>query len=275
MKRPVLIAAALAASFGASAADNTTVTERDYNLPTCAAPVASVVVGEFKCKSANCMVENNNNPAAGLERLAQLASGQSTVRFPGVGEGMSAMLTTALKKTGCFDIQEREALNELQQELELVGKKVEVQQADFMISGSVTSINLATQSKSFGGGFIPVLGSVSKKKQLAELSVDLRIIDVNRAKLVDSITLDANNTTSSTSWGGAAWAGIGGMVGGMSNIKGTPMEEVLRDVLIRAASYSSKVIVAQKETGSEQQVGTTSPVQEAATATPASVEGSR
>ena len=51
---------------------------------------------------------------------------------------------TALKETGYFDIQEREAMDALAKELALVGKTVEVQQADFMISGAITSISMST-----------------------------------------------------------------------------------------------------------------------------------
>ncbi|GHA81635.1 CsgG/HfaB family protein [Cognatilysobacter bugurensis] len=244
----VVCLAALFASFAASAADPaTTVDQKQYELPQCDVPVARVVVGELKCKSAGCEAgSQGNDPVSGLERLARAASGNASVGYPGIGDGMGAMLTTALKQTGCFDIQEREALDELREELALVGKTVEAEQAEFMISGAITSIGTSTQSRSFGGGMIPVVGSIAKTKQQSELSLDLRIIDVNRAKVVSSETFVADNTTSSTSWGGAAWAGIGGMVGGMSNIKGTPMEAIVRDVLVRAASYASKGIVAHK-----------------------------
>jgi curli biogenesis system outer membrane secretion channel CsgG len=243
-----LLFAALAASSAAHAADPATrVDQKHYELPQCDVPVARVVVGELKCKSAGCEAGSQaNDPVSGLERLARAASGNASVAYPGIGDGMGAMLTTALKQTGCFDIQEREALDELREELALVGKTVEAEQAEFMISGAITAIGTSTQSKSFGGGLIPVVGSIAKTKQHSELALDLRIIDVERAKVVSSETFVADNTTSSTSWGGAAWAGIGGMVGGMSNLKGTPMESIVRDVLVRAASYASNGIVAQK-----------------------------
>ena len=37
-----------------------------------------------------------------------------------------------------------------------------------------------------------------------------------------------------------------GLVGGLSNLKGTPMEEVVRDVLARVASFSSLKLVESK-----------------------------
>jgi curli biogenesis system outer membrane secretion channel CsgG len=143
-----LVAMLMLASAGHASADSTTTGEKDYVLPKCSRPVASVMVGQLTCKSAACQPVSTQDPrAGGLMALAALASGNSSVSFPGVGEGMSAMLTTVLKETGCFEIQEREALDELNKELALVGKKVEVQQADFMITGAITSINLSTEKK--------------------------------------------------------------------------------------------------------------------------------
>ena len=36
------------------------------------------------------------------------------------------------------------------------------------------------------------------------------------------------------------------MVGGLSNIKGTPMEDIVRDVLARVASFSSMKLIKTK-----------------------------
>jgi curli biogenesis system outer membrane secretion channel CsgG len=163
--------------------------------------------------------------------------------FAGIGDGMGAMLITVLKETGCFEIQEREAMDELAKELALVGKKVEVQQADFMISGAITAINMSTERTALGGGFIPILGAFTRTTQTADIGMDMKIIDVNRAKVVESRTFVANNETSSTKWGGAAFGGIGLFAGGMSSIKGTPMEPIVRDILARVASFASTRLV--------------------------------
>lgn len=237
-------AVVLAVSMPTSAlADSTTTSEKDYALPKCSKPVASVMVGQLTCKSVGCQEAAPDRGAGGLAALAALASGQAQVTFPGVGTGMSAMLTTVLKETGCFDIQERETLDELNKELALVGKKVEVQQADYMISGAITSINLSTQRKQFAGGFIPILGSISTTTKTADLGLDIKVIDVNKAKVLQAKTFAGNNETSSYSFGAAAFGpGMGGL-GGMSNVKGTPMEDVIRDVLVRVASFTSKTLV--------------------------------
>lgn len=241
-----LLSALIAASAGAALADSTTTGEKDYALPKCSKPVASVMVGQLTCKSAACQTGQQDSRTSGLMALAALASGNSTVSFAGIGEGMSAMLTTVLKETGCFEIQERESLDELNKELALVGKKVEVQQADFMITGSITSINMSTEKKQFAGGWIPILGAISTTTKLADLGLDIKVIDVNKAKLLEAKTFTGNNETSSTSFGAAAFGPGMGLVGGMSSIKGTPMEDVVRDVLVRVASFSSRTLVSAK-----------------------------
>jgi curli biogenesis system outer membrane secretion channel CsgG len=247
-RRIVVGAVAWLLAGASQAADGTQVSERQYALPKCSVPVASVVVGKLACKAQACQpVEVSTGGNSGLLALARLAAsqeGRTSTSFAGIGDGMAAMLTTALKETGCFDIQEREAMDELAKELQLVGKKVEVQQADFMISGAITSINLNTDRSSFGGGLIPIVGAIRSTKHTADVGVDIRVIDVNRARVLESKTFQANNETSSTSFALGA-GGFGGLIGGgMSSIKGTPMEPIVRDVLAQVASFTANRLVA-------------------------------
>lgn len=205
--------------------------------------------GQVQLQGRGCK-EPETGRDGGLGALAQLArlanhEGDVPQTFPGVGEGMSVMLTTVLKETGCFDIQEREAMDELAKEPALVGKKIEVQQ-DFMISGAITSINMSTEKKSFGGGFIPILGTVGVTTKTADVGVDIKLIDVNRAKIVDSKTFQANNETTSTSFGAGGFGGAGLFGGSMSSLKNTPMEPIIREVLARVAHYTTTKLVAVK-----------------------------
>jgi curli biogenesis system outer membrane secretion channel CsgG len=102
---------------------------------------------------------------------------------------------------------------------------------------------MSTERSSIGGGFIPIIGGFTRTTQTADIGMDMKIIDVNRAKVVESKTFVANNETSSTKWGGAAFGGIGFGGGGMSSIKGTPMEPIVRDILARVASFASTRLV--------------------------------
>ena len=97
-----------------------------YVLPKCEKPVARVLIGKLSCKSSGCQSAASagaaNSQMAMLMALAN-AQGQGPDRSV-VGDDMAAILTTALKETGCFDIQEREAMEELAKKLALVGKKI-------------------------------------------------------------------------------------------------------------------------------------------------------
>lgn len=243
-----LFAVAFASVLSSAAIAETVVSEKDYNLPKCSKPVASVMIGNLTCKSAACQANAgaHDSRTGGLAAFAQLASGQAEGSFPGIGDGLSAMLTTVLQETGCFEIQDREALETLRQELALVGKTLEAQQADFMITGSITSISMSTQRKALGGGFIPVVGAISTTKKTADLGLDMKILDVQKAKVVDSKTFTGNNETKSYSMGAGGLGGGLGALGGMSNIKGTPMEGVVRDVLARVSSYVSLRLIEVK-----------------------------
>ena len=137
-------------------------------------------------------------------------------------------------------------MNWQKKKLALVGKKVDVQQADFMISGSITSLNMMTEKKQLGGGFIPVIGMFSSTTKTADLGLDIKVIDVNRAKIIDSRTFTANNETTSTSFGVAGFGGIGLLAGGMSSYKDTPLEPIIRDVLAQVASFTATRLVNLK-----------------------------
>jgi len=230
---------ALVAPLSALSADGTTVTTRTYDLPRCDKPVASVMVGKLACKAAACQPHpQSNHPLVQLAMAQQQGPNLTTV-----GDGMAAMLTTVLKETGCFDLQDREAMEEMAKELALVGKKMEVQQADFMITGAITSISMVTEKSRLGGGVIPIVGMISKTTQNAEIGLDVKVLDVNRGRVVEAKTFQANNQTSSTSFGGAGVGPGVGLIGGMQSLKGTPMEGIVRDVLAQVASFTATRMV--------------------------------
>ncbi len=264
MIRKVLVVSLGALAGLACAADGTKVTEKSYELPKCERPIASVVVGKLACKSAACQPPAQAAAGAQMNPLLQLAMAQAAAQqgqsanLAVVGEGMSAMLTTVLKETGCFDIQEREAMEEMAKELALVGKKVEAQQADYMITGAITSISMTRERKQLGGGVIPIIGAFSKTTEQAEIGLDIKVLDVNRAKLVEAKTFQANNESSSTSFGGAAWGGGALFGGAMSTIKGTPMEPILRDVLAQVATFTATRMISAQQ-GKQQAAATQAP----------------
>lgn len=213
-------------------------------LPHCAAPIASVMVGKMACKAANCNNgANAGGAASGLAALLQMANaangGPSNVS--GIADGIKDVLVTALSESGCFDVQDREQLDEIAKELELAGKKVQAQQAEFLISGAVTQIDVSTENKSFGGGFIPFVGSVGTKTQKAAVALDMKLVRVETAKVVASKRATASTEDSSFSigamGGGVVGGAIGGFGGSLSSLKGTNLEAVTKDAIVQSVNF--------------------------------------
>ena len=225
-------------------AEPSVVDERKIAVPRCDKPVAKVMIGEIKCKSVDCGSNAGGEDPRRYKWWESFGTG-NTVNQPsytGVGTGMTEMLATALSQTGCFEIMERAALEELNKELALVGRKVEAEAADYMVTGSITSLGFEQSSTGLGGlGFLPkpialLAGSVDFKKSKVWMNMDLRLVDVNKAKLMGSKTFEANNQRSGFGMSAAGWAGVG-FGGSHAAISGSPLEEVARDLLVRSTAF--------------------------------------
>jgi len=164
---------------------------------------------------------------------------------------MTEMLATALSQTGCFEVMERAALDEINKELALVGRKVEAQAADFMVTGSITSLGFEQSSTGLGAlGFLPkpiamLAGSVDFKKSKVWMNMDIRLVDINKAKMMSSRTFEANNQRSGFGMSAAGWAGVG-FGGSHAAISGSPLEEVARDVLVRSTAFVAETLAAKQ-----------------------------
>ncbi len=223
-------------------AGNTTVTENDIGayVPHCSAPVASVSVGALSCKASGCQKQESIPSLGGLGALAKLAAAQNGVPMAdlsGIGEGMGNALVTALKATGCFDVQEREAMEALKKEMELAGMSMQVKLADFMISGAITTLALDGSKSSFGGGLIPLVGGISKSTQTAKLGMDIRVIDVQRANVKASKSFSANSESSSWGLAGGGMGRGGLLFGGHSVSKSPEMDKVASETVIYATNF--------------------------------------
>lgn len=248
---------ALAMALPYAVAETSEVTEREISVPKCASPVAKIVISEIKCKSADCSSGAGGQDPRNYHWWEHMGTGNN-VRQPtytGVGTGMTDMLATALTQTGCFDVQERQAMEEINKELALVGKKVEAEAADFLITGSITSLGFEQSSTGLGGlgGLLKgplalVAGSVDFKKTKVHMNMDLRVVDVRRAKIMGSKTFQADNQKSGFGLSGAGWAGGVGLGGSHAAITGSPLEEVARDLLVRSTVYITDTVAAKSVT---------------------------
>ena len=234
-------------------AETSQVSEREIDVPKCARPAAKVVFTEFKCKSADC------SSGAGQQdprqyRWWERQGNVSQPSYTGVGTGMTEMLATALTQTGCFDVQERAEMEEINKELALIGKKVEAEAADYMITGSITSLGFEQSSTGLGGlGFLKgplglLAGSVDFKKSKVHMNMDIRVVDVKRAKIIASKTFQANNEKNGFGVSALGWGGGVGLGGSHASISGSPLEEVARDLLVKSTSFLAETIAAKNIT---------------------------
>ncbi|MEW6704708.1 MAG: CsgG/HfaB family protein [Pseudomonadota bacterium] len=258
MRTPTWLGLALAASLPCAVAQTSEVTEREVSVPRCAQPVAKVVISEIKCKSADCSSGAGQQDPRRYRWWDYMAGSGGNVQQPtytGVGTGMTDMLATALTQTGCFEVQERQQLEEINKELALIGKKVEAQAADFLITGSITSLGFEQSSTGLGGlgGLLKgplsvVAGSVDFKKTKVHMNIDLRVVDVHKARIVGSKTFQADNQRSGFGLSGGGWAGGVGLGGSHAAISGSPLEEVARDLLVRSTAYITDTLAAKNVT---------------------------
>ncbi|MHB8879949.1 MAG: CsgG/HfaB family protein [Thermodesulfovibrionales bacterium] len=214
-----------------SFAEDTVVTEKTYVIQKCSSPAGTVIVGKVLCKAATCNKDQTPQNAF-IQGLLSL-SGQPSVE--GIGDGMADMLLTALKKTGCVDILEREGMELLRKEMTPAGPSINITPADYLIMGSVNSIKVEKSNTNLGGGILPVLSSVDIKKTKVSIALDIRLIQISTGRIIFTNTYEGINEKTGVGIGtGVGFSGVG--FGGMySSLKGTPIEEVARDVIIHAA----------------------------------------
>ncbi|RQP23729.1 CsgG/HfaB family protein [Piscinibacter terrae] len=257
MSSKIALGAAAALFFTLAHAETSEVREREISVPKCAKPVAKVIVSEIKCKSADCSSGAGQQDPKRYRWWEYYGHGGNVNQptYTGVGTGMTEMLSTALQQTGCFEVQERASLDELNKELALVGKKVEAEAADFLITGSITSLGFEQSSTGLGalGGLFKgplslVAGSVDWKKTKVHMNMDLRVVNVSKAKIVGSKTLQADNQKSGFGLSGAGWGGGVGLGGNHASISGSPLEEVARDLLVRSTSFITENVASNSIT---------------------------
>jgi|Deesub1362A_J573_1020465.scaffolds.fasta_scaffold00077_103 curli biogenesis system outer membrane secretion channel CsgG len=188
-----------------------------------------ISIGKVSCKAAAC--RSSGPKPGGLLALLQLAG---VPNFEGIGDGLQDMFTGALQDTGCFRVFDREAMEALQRELAMSGKQSSLESADYLVMGAVTSINFESKRRSFGGGYIPLLGAISSTKQKATLGMDVRVVKVETGEVVFSKTYSAESGKTSYGIAGFGAGGGVGFGGSVSGLSGTAMEEVARDIVVRA-----------------------------------------
>jgi curli biogenesis system outer membrane secretion channel CsgG len=221
---------------------NTKTTERQIPVVKCSEPVYSIMVMEFDCKANSCQDSYAGNPK--LAYIYEVLAGSNGVK--GFGKGLSTMLTNALKTTNCFKIMDLEQYEKMKKLLAATGQEVKPPKVDYTILGSITALELERSGGALGGGFIPIIGAINIKKDIAKLGVDVNVMKPETLEVVFSQSFDASSEKSSWGLFGAGWGGGGAAGGGWSVSKNLSLDMVARDVVVQIANSLAEKLVPDK-----------------------------
>lgn len=104
------------------------------------------------------------------------------------------------------------------------------------------------KNTNLGFGIIPILSSINSSTTTANLSMDIRVIDTKKAKVITSKTFEANSEKSSWSFGAAGiYSGVG-FGGALQSLKGTALEDVARQAIFQATVAITENLAGNKIT---------------------------
>jgi curli biogenesis system outer membrane secretion channel CsgG len=105
-------------------------------------------------------------------------------------------------------------------------------------------------ASAIGAGMIPIVGSIGKRNQSASVSLDMKLVSVNSAKVLASRRATATSETNSTSirgfGGGFVGGNIGGFGGSFSNLKGSNLEAVTKDAIAQSVILPVEAVTQAK-----------------------------
>ena len=197
-------------------------------IPKCASPAKRIMIGTVSCRAAAC---NAPDPSklTGLAAMVALAQAQESgggaggiaINGDGVSSSLAAMLSSSLKQSGCFEVFDREGLDEVKKAMEQLGRKFEMPEVDLLISGAITSVSITRRATQ-----VLLVKSVT---QSAELSFDSKAIDARTGAILSSGTFSGQSDKSAT--------GVELFVARTAaTISGTPLEEVAREAIMKATA---------------------------------------
>lgn len=210
--------------------DNTAGTQP---LPPYSGPRARVAVADFDVKAAR-------------------ATGE-------IGTGLREMLVTALINSSRFSVVERQVLNAVMKEQELLvsgaaqqgsgPERGKIKTADIIVTAAVTEFEPQASGGSAGlggGGGVGsgilggLLGAALNK---AHMALDIRIVDASTSEILAATRVQGQASDVS---GGFVGGFLGGWAlgGGLSAYANTPMEKAIRVCIIEAVRYISQTIPA-------------------------------
>ena len=203
-------------------------------LPPYSGPKARIAVADFEVKAAK-------------------AGGE-------IGSGLREMLVTALINSNRFSVLERQALNAVIQEQELVAygaaqegqdgaQRGKIKTADLIITAAVTEFEPRASGGragiggggGVGSGVLGALLGASLNK--AHMALDIRIVDATTSEVLAATRVQGQASDVS----GALLGGFFGnwaLGAGLYGYANTPMEKAIRICIIEAVRYVSQTISA-------------------------------
>jgi curli biogenesis system outer membrane secretion channel CsgG len=199
-------------------------------LQAACAPTAQVVGG-----GGPTLRQARSEPATGGKLRVAVMSFDNRTKYD-VGQGMSAMLTSALFQTGQFIVLEREELSDvlLEQRLgatgvvdaETAAPSGEVEGAEILVYGTVTMFEPAQR------GVVTAVGGA----QQSQVAIDLKLIDSRTSRILGTTTVNGQATDVSVSTSGLKYAGLSPLFF-MEAWNNTPIEGAIRLCIEEGVNY--------------------------------------
>lgn len=239
MKKVSTIMLSLAfAGITVMADEDTKVQQMVIPVNKCETPVLSVAINEIDCKAQSC--QDSGVPSGGFAALAAMASGRADTK--GIGTGVKSMLTNAIRESNCFKVVDLEQYEKMKKMLQSTGQEVKPPKVDLIISGTISSVDTSKEGGAIGGGYIPLIGLLSKNTSKASIGVEFFTMNPTTLEMSNSKSFTADSEKSS--WGFGGFAGVAG--GGWSVTKNLALDNVIRDVVFSATNYLSEAYAKDK-----------------------------
>lgn len=165
-----------------------------------------------------------------------------------VGRDLAGLLSNELSNTGSFSVVERDKIQNVLEEQNLMAsgraKQSEAAQigkitgAQYLVMGTVTSFEENTAHNAGGFSFGGV--SLGGKKSEAYVAIDVRVVDTTTGNIEFSRTIEGTAKSSGSSVG---LSGVYGLSGNLENEKNTPTGKAIRAAVIRVSDYLDCVMV--------------------------------
>lgn len=231
----LLVLGACAPQVTTSASSGLTTEKSPYASYT--GPRAKAIIASFACKAQKC-TSGADPTQVGTAILGKLFGVEVSVAKDDIGAGIADMLTTALINTNHFVLYDRSLLDQLQKEASLGNNSQQLQSADLLITGTITSFEPEAGRSSSGGGVLGgLLGAVGVSQKKAYIAVDFKVVDVRTSAVVAAFRVEGEATD--TNFSGALGALAPALGGALGQYQKTPMGKA---IALMAASAVDELI---------------------------------